>query len=410
MVFEVYGLTFAGKPLFSSRKDSEVSLAFYGTISAVASKVASLLSDYTEQDSLRYITVGSLQFTHLERGPLCYFAISDNGYSPLMVYKILCAIHLQVVSILTRGVERILIKRPSYDVQNLLGGTQGIIDKLMDNMSGCLGLIDDYAYEALPLSQTTRTLLTSYFTKFRTDNILCCFIVVSNKVAMVTMSKSVSLKPTDISTVINTVIASQSLQQQESWTPICLPSFNDQAFTYGYINYVSPEIGIVCISSSGDQEQFYNISGHFEESKRMMIESKCLDDLRSSLLATPLEFPSGGIPSCEILHLMFYDRTLGQFFSSAFKSSTCGNLNKNILSSYRSAVEFLHNSGYRRSALFSFEYLNVYVEYNNDYNIYLATAPWTDISTDLINKICSYVTKHYNFLFITKIPSITKRK
>nr|PVC51650.1 hypothetical protein MACL_00001495 [Theileria orientalis] len=354
MVFEVYGLTFAGKPLFSSRKDSEVSLAFYGTISAVASKVASLLSDYAEQDCLRYITVGSLQFTYLERGPLCYFAISDNGYSPLMVYKILCVIHLQVVSILTRGVERILIKRPSYDVQNLLGGTQSIIDKLMDNMSGCLGLIDDYAYEALPLSQTTRTLLTSYFTKFRTDNIL--------------------------------------------------------AFTYGYINYVSPEIGIVCISSSGDQEQFYNISGHIEESKRMMVESKCLDDLRSSLLATPLEFPSGGVPSCEILHLMFYDRNLGQFFSSAFKSSTCGNLNRNILSSYRSAVEFLHNSGYRRSALFSFEYLNVYVEYNNDYNIYLATAPWTDITTDLINKIYSYVTRHYNFLFITKIPSIAKRK
>ncbi|BAM40183.1 uncharacterized protein TOT_020001058 [Theileria orientalis strain Shintoku] len=388
MVFEVYGLTFAGKPLFSSRKDSEVSLAFYGTISAVASKVASLLSDYAEQDCLRYITVGSLQFTYLERGPLCYFAISDNGYSPLMVYKILCVIHLQVVSILTRGVERILIKRPSYDVQNLLGGTQSIIDKLMDNMSGCLGLIDDYAYEALPLSQTTRTLLTSYFTKFRTDNILY------------ELFRRLGLQ----------YAYHHSTTSKLNWLFIFKNAYAFMAFTYGYINYVSPEIGIVCISSSGDQEQFYNISGHIEESKRMMVESKCLDDLRSSLLATPLEFPSGGVPSCEILHLMFYDRNLGQFFSSAFKSSTCGNLNRNILSSYRSAVEFLHNSGYRRSALFSFEYLNVYVEYNNDYNIYLATAPWTDITTDLINKIYSYVTRHYNFLFITKIPSIAKRK
>nr|ABB86776.1 unknown [Theileria lestoquardi] len=236
-----------------------------------------------------------------------------------------------------------------------------------------------------------------------------CFIVVSKGVAMVTMSKTMTLCPMDISTVINTLIASQSLQQQESWTPICLPSFNDQAFTYGYVNYIEPEIGIVCISTSGEQEQFYNISRHLEDSKRFMTESKCLDDLRSSLLATPLEFPSGGDLSCEILHLMFYSKKLGQFFSSAFKTSSCGNMTKYILSSYRTVVEFLYNSGYRKTALFSYEYLNVYVEYNNDYNMYLATVPWTEITTDFINKIVSYVNKHFNFLFITKIQQISKR-
>ncbi|XP_952260.1 uncharacterized protein TA13285 [Theileria annulata] len=397
MVFDVYGLTFAGKPLFSSRKESEVSLTFYGTISAIASKVSSLLSDYSEQDCLRYVTVGKLHFTYLERGPLCYFSISDNGYSPLIVYKILCVIHLQVVSILTRGVERILIKRPSYDVQNLLGGTQNIIDKLMDNMSGCLGLIEGYAYEALPLSQITRNLLSSYFTKFRTDNII----------SVKKSGDGYNVKDHDF--VPNGYFYRYQYTHRIAVVTTAGKLDAYIAFTYGYVNYIEPEIGIVCISTSGEQEQFYNISRHLEDSKRLMTESKCLDDLRSSLLATPLEFPSGGDLSCEILHLMFYSKKLGQFFSSAFKTSSCGNMTKYILSSYRTVVEFLYNSDYRKSALFSYEYLNVYVEYNNDYNMYLATVPWTEITTDFINKIVSYVNKHFNFLFITKIQQISKR-
>ncbi|AFZ79346.1 hypothetical protein BEWA_021940 [Theileria equi strain WA] len=407
MALEVYGFTYAGKPLFSSCKDSEVSLTFYGTLSAIVSKVASLLSDYTQEDSLRYITAGRHQFVYLERGPLCYFGISKGTYTPLTVYRILSTIHLQVISILTRGVERILLKRPSYDVQNLLGGTQFILQKLVDNLGGCLGILDTSAYEALPLSQSSRDQLATFFTNFKTDNILCALLVVSDRVAVITTAKRVVLNPKDIIIVINTIIASQSLQQQENWTPICLPSYNDQAFTYAYIKYIEPGVGVVCISTRGDQEQFYILSGHLEDTSEKIIKSKCMDEVRTSLLETPLTFPSGEFKKCEILHVLYHSLKLGQFFSSSFYNLTYGDFSHHILSSYRMVSELLHSSTHKRAAMISFEHINVYAEYNTDYVMYMATAPWTEITTELVEKVAGYIYKHFSFLFITKTPTIT---
>ncbi|CDR97079.1 Trafficking protein Mon1, putative [Babesia bigemina] len=168
----VFAFTYAGKPLFTNCPEGEQSLAFYGVLCAVASKVSTLLSEYTSKDELRYISAGDEHFVYLDRGPLCYFGIGPKGESPLMVYKVLSYLHLQILSILTRGVERVLLKRPSYDVQNLLGGTQSILQNLVTSMDSPLSLLDTRGYEALPLPADTRSKLSSFFTDFKSPNVL----------------------------------------------------------------------------------------------------------------------------------------------------------------------------------------------------------------------------------------------
>ncbi|GFE53118.1 vacuolar fusion protein, putative [Babesia ovis] len=409
MTTKVYAFTYAGKPLFTNCADGEDSLAFYGVLCAVVSKVSTLLSEYTEKDELRYISAGDQHFVYMERGPLCYFGISSNGASPLAVYKILSNLHLQVLSILTRGVEHVLLKRPSYDVQNLLGGTQSILHNLVANLDGSLGLFDTCCYEALPLPPTTRNTLRSYLTEFNTPNVLCSFMVVSNRVAVITMSKNATFSPSDIAIVVNMVSTSHSLRQQESWTPLCLPDFNDQAFTYAYVNYIDSDIGIVCISSTGDQDQFHKISGQFGVLTKKMTDSGSLGDLRTSLVATPLEFPSTGGKTCSILHVLYYSKRLGQYFSSAFRPTAFGTDSNTIVSAYKSVSEFLFSNEPNRTAMARFECFNVYVDHNPEFSLYLSTEPWTTITSELVSGVTSYVTKQYRFLFNTRVPHKASR-
>lgn len=418
---KVYAFTYAGKPLFTNCQEGDESLTFYGVLCAFVSKVSTLLSEYTDNDDLRYICAGEHSFVYLGRGPLCYFGIGSEGNSPLAVYKTLYSLHLQILSILTRGVERILLKRPSYDAQNLMGGTQSILHRLVEKMDGTQGLFESGCFEALPLPSKTRDKINTFFKDMKAPNVLCSFLLVSNRVAAVSMLKTVDFSATDIAIAVNMVTASNALQQQESWTPLCLPDFNDQAFTYAYVNYIEPEIGVVCVSSSGDQDQFHKISEHFTELKNQMISSGCIDDIRLSLSATPLEFPAGDLKQCEILHVLYLSKKKGQYFSSAHRQSAFGESSDSVLAAYKSLSELLFGNEAHRTATACFEvgihhhghleecsqFLNIYVDHNPEFSLYMATAPWTRITTELVAGVVSYIAKQFPFLFITKVGTIS---
>ncbi|GIX60835.1 multidrug ABC transporter ATP-binding protein, putative [Babesia caballi] len=81
-----------------------------------------------------------------------------------------------------------------------------------------------------------------------------------------------------------------------------------------------------------------------------MSASGCLEDLRLSLVATPLEFPSGEGGSCEILHVLYYSKKLGQYFSSAFRQTAFGDGSAPIIAAYKSLSEFLFSNEPNRTA------------------------------------------------------------
>ncbi|PHJ14857.1 trafficking protein mon1 subfamily, partial [Cystoisospora suis] len=57
-------------------------------------------------------------------------------------------------------------------------------------------------------------------------------------------------------------MASPALRQAESWTPFCLPGFNDRAFLYMYVRYMTRNVCYICLSSKNDGEQFFALSSH----------------------------------------------------------------------------------------------------------------------------------------------------
>ena len=54
-------------------------------------------------------------------------------------------------------------------------------------------------------------------------------------------------------------MASTSFKSAESWTPICLPKFNDSGFLHAYVSYL-PENSPACLLLfSTDKEKFFEL-------------------------------------------------------------------------------------------------------------------------------------------------------
>ena len=67
------------------------------------------------------------------------------------------------------------------------------------------------------------------------------------------------LRGSDLLLLANFVAATPSFRQAEaSWTPLCLPGFNDTGFFYAYVGYldVPNEVALLLVSASDDPEQF----------------------------------------------------------------------------------------------------------------------------------------------------------
>jgi hypothetical protein len=62
----------------------------------------------------------------------------------------------------------------------------------------------------------------------------------------------------DLHLIVNFVTASTSFKSSESWTPICLPQFNDKGYLHSYVYYITADICLLLISSKA--EHFYELS------------------------------------------------------------------------------------------------------------------------------------------------------
>ena len=67
------------------------------------------------------------------------------------------------------------------------------------------------------------------------------------------------LKPSDLLLLINFVTTQPSFKNSETWTPLCLPRFNDKGYLYSYVAYLDPksDVCLLLISATDKPEQFH---------------------------------------------------------------------------------------------------------------------------------------------------------
>ena len=72
----------------------------------------------------------------------------------------------------------------------------------------------------------------------------------------------------DIHVIFNLVDASTSFRSAESWTPICLPKFNDTGFLHAYVCYLPDNSQACLLLVSTNREKFFEL----QQCKEKIIE------------------------------------------------------------------------------------------------------------------------------------------
>ncbi len=63
----------------------------------------------------------------------------------------------------------------------------------------------------------------------------------------------------DLHLILNLVDASTSFKSAESWTPMCLPKFNDTGFLHAHVSYLPNDNPACLLLFSANKEKFFDM-------------------------------------------------------------------------------------------------------------------------------------------------------
>ena len=186
-----------------------------------------------------------------------------------MLSRQLDLLHLQVMSILTKAVERALVRSSRFDMRQLLGGTShifhslcramhwelgiglraiqaercdaGLRREITDRLSSVLGRVQaagrDAAGENGAQQQQATPLMGAIFSNHR----LLALTMTSE------IDKQSLPTPWDLLLLANFVLSSPSFHENEGFSPVCLPEYDDRRFVYCYVSFIRPQVCLVLV-------------------------------------------------------------------------------------------------------------------------------------------------------------------
>jgi hypothetical protein len=257
-------LSSAGKPIYSRYGDEQRMAAFMAAISVhkhtsnpiqsisqtcLLQGVVSFVDD--TGDTIREIRAGKHLFVFLMKGPIYLVAVADTGETAAQLALQLTYVHAQILCILTSGVEKIFRSKAAFDLRNLLGGADVFIDSLLRRMDHDASFFLD-AVHCLRLPPQTRSVIGNAIHSVQTPALLFGMLVANMRLVHFVRVKKYNLEPLDLHLIMNFVSSSSSFRTSESWTPICLPKFNDRGFLHAHVCYLTKDICLVLFSTAAD--------------------------------------------------------------------------------------------------------------------------------------------------------------
>lgn len=422
--------TYSGKPVFTRYGSEEGVCQTTGALSAIVSKVAGFFFDQGKPDSLRYMTAGEHIFVFLERGPIWLVCVSKCGDTYQDLVRMLDRVHMQIFTILTGQIAKTLKTNPGYDVRNLLGGTDSVVNNMVRWCSQDMYLQLE-GFEPLPLAPAFRCAAVDALRDVRISNILCGFLMASHRILAMVTNKQYRVHALDLSMIVNIVMSSASLRTGEHWTPVCLVHLSEAAFAYAYVSFVDgSDVGIVFLSTVSDGEQFYSISQQCTNVKKTLKASGCWGavveaasqswvpiDLRSS---GPDEVPRADraarrsllapVPSTQwrlldkVIHAAYYVPSLQQFFSSSIAAPYHTRRRRKMLfRSYGRCRLLLRTAKMPSQICIATDHECFYVSLAAEYHLYLAVP--RGISTGVIGQFYQWVKSQEAHIFLGHIPT-----
>eukprot|EP01114_Cavostelium_apophysatum_P019135 TRINITY_DN6078_c0_g1_i1.p1 TRINITY_DN6078_c0_g1~~TRINITY_DN6078_c0_g1_i1.p1 ORF type:complete len:540 (+),score=106.62 TRINITY_DN6078_c0_g1_i1:38-1621(+) len=290
----IFVLSSAGRPIYSRYGDENDLSPFMASLTAMVLFVQDM------EDNLRYIVAGDYKFVFLVKGAITLVSAGKTHEPVSQVTQQLNYLYSQVISILTAGVNQIFERRANFDLRNLLGGT----DRFLDNLSSLMDHDSSFILNAvhpLRLDISVRSSIASTIQAAKTPDLLYACIVGKYQLVSLVRPKRFLLQPADIHLIMNFVNASTAFKSGESWTPLCLPKFNDQGFLHAYICYLAEDVCLLLMSAK--QDSFFEFATCKNTIVQGLTKSGALDAIIKSVKNNLYSVSEVGIP--QLLHFFY---------------------------------------------------------------------------------------------------------
>eukprot|EP01156_Anaeramoeba_ignava_P021540 Anaeramoba_ignava/c19244_g1_i1.p1 GENE.c19244_g1_i1~~c19244_g1_i1.p1 ORF type:complete len:276 (+),score=57.87 c19244_g1_i1:615-1442(+) len=111
------------------------------------------------------------------------------------------------------------------------------------------------------------------------------------------------ISPTDMFLLIN-FAQNESFKTSQSWTPICLPHYNNSAHLYAYINYLDHDNDICLLLMSRDMRAFEAVQSANDNIVKQLTENKVLDEVRNAVQESE-KFTMSDVKIDGLLHFIY---------------------------------------------------------------------------------------------------------
>eukprot|EP00794_Sanderia_malayensis_P012942 gene12942-14274_t len=303
----VFILSEAGKPIYSRYGNEEKLVTMMGVMQALVSFVQD------NDDNIRVIIAGKHKFMFLVRGPLILVAVCSANDSPAQLLVQLTYVYHQVLSVLTFSqLSRVFEQRRNYDLRKLLSGTEKFIDNLLNLISSDPSFLLG-AVRCLSLSSTVRDVIGQTLMQARAKDLVFAILVADNQLVTMVRPKKFILHPSDLHLIFNLVSASTSFRSAESWTPICLPRFDNSGYLHAYVSYFEDSCPACLLLLSTDRNSFFELAQCKAKIKERLDRYRCLESVTRANTKGSYMINQTGIP--DLWHFIYKSRSTAQFTS-----------------------------------------------------------------------------------------------
>ncbi|KAK8403665.1 hypothetical protein O3P69_000038 [Scylla paramamosain] len=303
----VFILSESGKPIYTRYGKEDRLVTLFGLMQALVSFVAD------SEDVIRCIVAGDHKFVFLVKSPMILVGVSHSVASIPQLIMQLTYVHNQIVSVLTgSALTRMFEKRRNYDFRHLLGGTERLLDNLLNMLdshpSFLLGGV-----QCLPLATATRDTITQTIIQYcsKIKNLVFGLIICQNQLISLVRMKKFLLHPADLHLLFNLVNATESLKTSENWMPICLPKFDPNGYLYGHVSYLADDCEACLLLLSVDREQFFTLSEAKQKIVDRLRRHHCLEGINTAIRTSAYTVGAVGAP--ELRHFLYKSKTTAQF-------------------------------------------------------------------------------------------------
>ncbi|KAI9501968.1 Vacuolar fusion protein mon1 [Coemansia spiralis] len=393
-------LSSAGKPIYSRYGDE----AQLSTLMSATQAIISTFADMS--DPVRSISIGKHTVVFYTNGPLYLLAASDRGDPDDLLRGELQLLYSQIVSILTAAqLTKIFEQRSNFDLRQLLGGTQGIIDQFIDQLDTdftfALGSLDTLWMRYRLRERIGKALLVA-----RPKGLLYAMVVADMKLVTLLRPRKHSLHPADLHLLFS-MATSNVFMTGEHWTPVCFPRFNDQGFLHVYIKYITSNVVLLLISA--DRDSFFAMNKYCEQICKDLASDDSLqrlDDAAAQRALRPYEL---GVGPGMLLQLYYKHKTLVQHFGTRFADSVDEAQQLRIINTYKRLRIYMTKGGQGplRIVYYKSAANTVLAWQSSSFELFAAFAPKADVKSMIrtVNMVLEWIKSEEDHLFVINAPS-----